>query len=266
MHFVECAALARPNFLLQQLAIGDRVFVGRLELLGIDRDRQQTEALRALIESQLTSSPLFAAPAQPPLLLSPAAAAASSSSSSSRKHRQQDFRGCTAKGKETLVNLIATLNQCFPDYEFSSTLTPAMFREEESVAEAQGDINEKLRAVEQLLPGFINELWTAIESAVCLSSCAVYSHSAAGSGEASALGCLWSCLLPPSAAAAAAAAADGGFCLSSFAYFFVEKQRDRVLFFACCSSSKLSSPSWLGALDSCQLHDQDDSEEFVPDR
>ena len=140
MRFIEWPPLTRLCALLHNLDLGDRVVRGRLELLSTAAKAPIERDLREKIETELHSSPLFAAASPPPLLvssLSAAAAAAaaadvwhggscssssnsnSSSSNSSRgRLRQHDPRQSTAKGKELLVNLISTLNQCFPDYEF----------------------------------------------------------------------------------------------------------------------------------------------------
>ncbi|CDI83806.1 hypothetical protein, conserved [Eimeria acervulina] len=259
MRFIECPALTRLCALLHNLDVGDRIVRGRLELLTTAEDTAQEQSLLAIIENELTSSPLFAASSPPPLLLSPLSSSSSNGGSSttrsSGKSRQrlQDPRHTNAKGRQLLVNLISTLNQCFPDYEFSSTLTPAMFREEPSLSSVQADINQKLRSVEMVLPGFTVQLWNAIESAVCLSSCAVYSHETGESEDPTPLISLF--------APVGAAPAAPGVCLSSFFYFFVDRQRNRLLFFGSGSSCKLSSPSWLGALEGAEVDAADDADE-----
>ncbi|KAL8434087.1 hypothetical protein Efla_001559 [Eimeria flavescens] len=243
MRFIECPPLTRLCALLHNLDVGDRVVRGRIELLSTASRNLQEKSLMLKIETELHASPLFAASSPPPLLLSPlsaAAADASSSSSSSRssRPRHHDSRQSSAKGKELLLNLISTLNQCFPDYEFSSTLTPAMFCEEQSLEAVQGDINQRLASVERVLPGFLAQLWDAIGSAVSLGSCSVYSHIATGGEDPTPLISLFS----PAGGGPGASAVS----LSSFFYFFLDKHRSRLLFFACVSSCKLSCASWVG--------------------
>lgn len=228
--------MTRLCALLHNLDVGDRVIRGRLELLSTATSGLQEKNLLEKIETELHSSPLFAASSPPPLLLSPL-----SVSTGSTRQRLHDPRHTTAKGRELLVNLISTLNQCFPDYEFSSTLTPAMFREEQSLWAVQADINQRLASVERVLPGFICQLWDVIESAVSLGGCSVYSHITSGSEDPTPLISLFSpmgCRRPQQQ--------EPTVSLSSFFYFFLDKQRSRLLFFACASNCKMSSPSWLG--------------------
>ena len=42
-----------------------------------------------------------------------------------------------------------------------------MFREEQSLGAVQADINQRLGSVERVLPGFICQLWDAIEVNCC---------------------------------------------------------------------------------------------------
>lgn len=239
MRFIEWPPLTRLCALLHNLDVGDRVIRGRLELLSTAARGLQEKNLLEKIETELHSSPLFAASSPPPLLLSPLSASAASGGNNRSRQRLQDPRHTTAKGRELLVNLISTLNHCFPDYEFSSTLTPAMFREEQSLGAVQADINQRLGSVERVLPGFICQLWDAIESAVSLGGCSVYSHITSGSEDPTPLISLFSPMGGPPHAPTVS--------LSSFFYFFLDKQRSRLLFFACASNCKMSSPSWLGA-------------------
>lgn len=250
MRFIEWPPLTRLCALLHNLDVGDRVIRGRLELLSTAARGQQEENLLEKIETELHSSPLFAASSPPPLLLSPAAAAAAAGSTRSRQ-RLNDPRHPTARGRELLVNLISTLNQCFPDYEFSSTLTPAMFREEQSLGAVQADINQRLGSVERVLPGFICQLWDVVESAVSLGNCSVYSHITSGSEDPTPLISLFSSFGDPAPSVS----------LSTFFYFFLDKQKSRLLFFACASNCKLTSPSWLGEAAGQGGEAEDDSDE-----
>ncbi|KAL8269725.1 hypothetical protein Esti_006348 [Eimeria stiedai] len=252
MKFIEWPPLTRLCALLHNLDVGDRVIRGRLELLSTASKGLQEKHLQEKIETELCSSPLFAASSPPPLLLSPCAAAAADAavgdvhkhhggprcSSRSSRLRQQEALQSAEKNRELLVHLIGTLNQCFPDYEFSSTLTPAMFCEEQSLEAVQADVNQRLGGVERVLPGFIAQLWEAIGSAVCLGSCSVYSHLAANCEDPSPLISLFS--------SAGMAPREPAVSLSCFFYFFLDRHRHRLLFFACASNCKMGSPSWLG--------------------
>ncbi|PFH38189.1 hypothetical protein BESB_005300 [Besnoitia besnoiti] len=87
---------------------------------------------------------------------------------------EQSMREEEAEGKEVLVNLIGTLNQCFPDYEFCSALTPAMFEQAARVEDAQAEINRRLCVVERVVPGFLQQLWTAIKESIRLECTDIY--------------------------------------------------------------------------------------------
>ncbi|EPT24977.1 hypothetical protein TGME49_248110 [Toxoplasma gondii ME49] len=77
-------------------------------------------------------------------------------------------------GKDVLVNLIGALNQCFPDYEFCSALTPAMFEQAARVEDVQAEINRRLCVVERVVPGFLQQLWAAIKASIRLECTDIY--------------------------------------------------------------------------------------------
>ncbi|CBZ55984.1 conserved hypothetical protein [Neospora caninum Liverpool] len=79
-----------------------------------------------------------------------------------------------ADGKEVLINLIGALNQCFPDYEFCSALTPAMFEQAARVEDVEAEINKRLCVVERVVPGFLQQLWAAIKASIRLECTDIY--------------------------------------------------------------------------------------------
>lgn len=113
---MECPSLTRLCALLHNLDVGDRVVRCRLELLSTAAEGVTESDLRQTIEKELHSSPLFGASAPPPVLLSPKHGCAllpPALGAGPATLREE------TKSKDLLVNLISTLNQCFPDFEFS---------------------------------------------------------------------------------------------------------------------------------------------------
>ena len=96
------------------------------------------------------------------------------------------------------VDLIATLNASFPDHDFSN-LRPEQFCRE---AGAQFAVRACARHLAELAtaerfraPGggeFLDELWAAIEEAIQLRECEVYSYVPDGESDPFSEGALWS--------------------------------------------------------------------------
>ncbi|PHJ23569.1 maf1 regulator [Cystoisospora suis] len=85
--------------------------------------------------------------------------------------------------QDVLVNLIGTLNQCFPDYEFCSALTPAMFEQAAQLQEVEAEINQRLCVVERVVPGFLQQLWCAIKASIRLDHADIYRHRVGSSDD-----------------------------------------------------------------------------------
>eukprot|EP00920_Eleutheroschizon_duboscqi_P017503 GHVT01041790.1.p1 GENE.GHVT01041790.1~~GHVT01041790.1.p1 ORF type:complete len:437 (-),score=109.69 GHVT01041790.1:3462-4772(-) len=124
-----------------------------------------------------------------------------------------------------MVNLISTMNQCFPDYEFSS-LSPDKFRREFDKSSVIDEINYNLTfIVERCVPGFACEFWDAIKDAIDLETCEVYSYAAGVDVD------------PFS---------DERAVVHSFDFFFFDRRSQRILFFSCVTSSKLTARATAG--------------------
>jgi hypothetical protein len=93
-------------------------------------------------------------------------------------------------------------------------------------------VNVHLAEISELYyPCFLEELWGAIDDAICLKECEVYSYVPDMDGDPFSE-CLW-----------------------SFNYFFCNKQAHKVLYFVCMAKTKFS------AMDSSS-QDDDESSEF----
>jgi hypothetical protein len=134
-----------------------------------------------------------------------------------------------AHSRKTLIYLILTLNQAYPDYDFSN-LRPNNFSKEIGVAECKEEIDQMLYDVGKVydetrlygasgsagsLP-FSDELWRCIDSAIELQDVDVYSYAALNDGDPF----------------------DGDGSLWNFNYFFYNKKLKRILFFSCASKIK----------------------------
>ena len=123
--------------------------------------------------------------------------------------------------RRLLVDLIATLNARFPDHDFSN-LRPEQFCRE---AGAQFAVRACARHLAELAtaerfraPGggeFLDELWAAIEEAIQLRECEVYSYVPDGESDPFSEGALW-----------------------SFNYFFFNKRLKRIVYLSCVARSR----------------------------
>uniref|UniRef100_A0A0G4HFY6 Repressor of RNA polymerase III transcription n=1 Tax=Chromera velia CCMP2878 TaxID=1169474 RepID=A0A0G4HFY6_9ALVE len=135
-----------------------------------------------------------------------------------------------------LVTLISTMNQIFPDYDFSS-IHAEQFELEKDLQSVFNAISCNFsRHVDRLRPGFTQELWAAIGHCLNLADVEVYSYThelwdeeGAPMGGECAAGVLW-----------------------AFDYFFVDRRRRRVLFLNCAVTS-----NWGGDEVDCDDFDED---------
>jgi len=94
--------------------------------------------------------------------------------------------------RKTLIYLILTLNQIYPDYDFSS-LRASHFRKEAGLAAVEDAVDAHLLDVARVwetTPGygggttpFLETLWAAIDAAVSLADCDVYAYRPGGGGS-----------------------------------------------------------------------------------
>ncbi|CAL5227285.1 g10217 [Coccomyxa viridis] len=204
MRFLEYPSLARLSTFLDHVDCGEYVVQGDIEaysckLAGLDK-----KLSRSLDQDvQLGSSPLE-------LSKSPVGPLAESSS------------------RKTLIYLILTLNHCYPDYDFS-LLRAHHFRKEPGVASVEEAVDSHLLEVSKVwenTPGcgesaFLDTMWTAIDEAVTLQECEVYSYKSDGEtdpfGE---VGNVW-----------------------SFNFFFYNRKQKRILYFACRGKTHAAASS-----------------------
>jgi hypothetical protein len=202
MKFLETAALARLNGFLSHVDVGDYVVHGDLEaysckLAGLDK--KLSRSLEADVAEGSSPQDMGKSPMGP------------LSEASSRK---------------TLIYLILTLNHTYPDYDFS-LLRAHHFRKEASVKAIEETVASALLEVSRIwdsMPGysdcsFADSLWSAMDEAICLPECDVYSYKSDGEddpfGEA---GNIW-----------------------SFNYFLYNRKQKRVLYFSCRGVSKTAA-------------------------
>lgn len=112
--------------------------------------------------------------------------------------------------RRLLIDLISTLNASFPDYDFSS-LRPEHFTKEVGEVVARS-IN---RHLSELSVSFLEELWAAVEEAVQLGECDVFSYVPDLESDPFSEGILW-----------------------SFNYFFFNKALKRIVYFTCVARRK----------------------------
>ena len=93
--------------------------------------------------------------------------------------------------RKTLIYLILTLNQIYPDYDFSS-LRASHFRKEGGLAAVEDAVDAHLLDVARVWettpgygggPPFLEALWGAIDAAVSLGDCDVYAYRPGGGGQ-----------------------------------------------------------------------------------
>lgn len=196
MRFIEHSGLNRLSVLLNNLDVGDRILNGRLELFTCSEKIVEECDLSERVDREVCVSPQWI------------------SHSPIGPVQRQDVR-------ELLVNLISTMNQCFPDYEFSLIKPDNLFKEE-SFSIVYNNINYHLSSiVERIYPSFLLELWENIRDAVEIKYTEIYSYRLMGNDELSPF-------------------LDDG-SLFSFDYFFYDTRSQKILFFACTTKSKLNN-------------------------
>ncbi|KAH7650441.1 hypothetical protein RS030_152361 [Cryptosporidium xiaoi] len=196
MRFLEHSGLNRLSVILNNLDVGDRILNGRLELFTCSEKMREECDLSERVDREVCASPQWI------------------SNSPIGPVQRQDVR-------ELLVNLISTMNQCFPDYEFSIIKPDNIFKEK-NFSNVYNNINYHLSSVvERIYPSFLVELWENIRDAVEIENTEIYSYRLMGNDE-----------LGPFS--------DDG-CLFSFDYFFYDTKMQRILFFACTTKSKMKT-------------------------
>lgn len=148
--------------------------------------------------------------------------------------------------RKTLIYLILTLNHIYQDYDFS-LLRAHHFRKESGVVGAEEVIDTQLLEVSKVWErtqgdreSFLETLWKAIDEAVSLKNCDVYSYKTDREtdpfGERTSVWC--------------------------FNYFFYNKKLKRIVYLSCRAQSKASVEKDKEDADSKFLYSSDDETDY----
>jgi len=148
--------------------------------------------------------------------------------------------------RRTLVYLILTLNHIYPDYDFT-LLRAHHFRKEEGVPAVEESVGVHLVEASKVwdaTPGlgeerFLDCLWSAVDEAVELKECDVYSYQSDHENDPfGEKGSVW-----------------------SFNYFFYNKKQKRILYFSCRGLSKSAVELSATTTDFARYNSDDDDDE-----
>lgn len=118
--------------------------------------------------------------------------------------------------RKLMINLIATMNASFPDYDFSNN-RPEQFMRERSPNVAMSSINARLAdLLPKHGPGFLERMWTAVNEVISINECEVYAYIPDEQGDPFE-GNMW-----------------------TFNYFFYNKTLKKILFFTCMAKSMMA--------------------------
>lgn len=119
--------------------------------------------------------------------------------------------------KRYLLELIGTLNESFPDYDFARTKHSQFVVQDAATVIRRVNTNLNDLAGRQVAGGrFLDKLWGTVDEAMNIRKCDIFSYVSDMDGDPfSDSGCLW-----------------------SFNYFFVSQELKQILFFSCVATSK----------------------------
>eukprot|EP01089_Gocevia_fonbrunei_P009446 TRINITY_DN21752_c0_g1_i1.p1 TRINITY_DN21752_c0_g1~~TRINITY_DN21752_c0_g1_i1.p1 ORF type:complete len:226 (+),score=28.44 TRINITY_DN21752_c0_g1_i1:116-793(+) len=130
--------------------------------------------------------------------------------------------------RSTFINLISTLNCCFPDYDFGA-VQPIQFTREQNFHSVANYINSILNPIVPEYSDLGAKLWSSLEAEMKIMDCEMFSYIPEPDADPfNEEGIIW-----------------------CFNYFFYNKKQKKVLFFMCKSVSKT-------AQDSMQTQSDDD--------
>jgi len=220
MKFLDLSPLSRLDQFLEHIDCGNTVVYGDLEaysckLAGLDKKLSKSLDNEVQMEG---TSPLE-------MSKSPVGPLAESSS------------------RKTLIFLILTLNNIYPDYDFS-TLRAHHFIKEDGLARVEECIDSHLLEVSKVwskTPGlgetpFLECLWTSIDEAITIAECDIYTYRSDLESDPFGEASVW-----------------------AFNYFFYNKKMKRILYLSCRAKSKASAEEEESETISKQYYD-DDSE------
>ena len=190
MKYLEEAALTLINNVLNHCQIGDRYLLGSLDAYSCKQttlDKKVSKNLQTFYTNE--------AHGHDNSTLSPCSIGSLNDIST----------------RKLLINLIATMNATFPDYDFS-TIGPDHFQHV-SEKRMRSTVNAQLsEMVEVHRNGFLEQLWKALESVIRPYECQIYSYLPDVEADPLSEGTLW-----------------------SFNYFLYNKTLKKILFFKCTS-------------------------------
>jgi len=153
MKLLENPRLGAITDFLTEREIGDRILDGRVEAFSCKRAGEDKKLSKKLDQQYLDECE--SAPGS--VGSSPLGALSDSST------------------RRLLIDLISTMNASFPDHDFSS-LRPEQFTREVGAHFVHRSISQQLSELPDLGGDFLAELWAAVEEAVQLTECEVYSY------------------------------------------------------------------------------------------
>mmetsp|Transcript_26855 Transcript_26855/g.42149 ORF Transcript_26855/g.42149 Transcript_26855/m.42149 type:complete len:228 (+) Transcript_26855:87-770(+) len=146
--------------------------------------------------------------------------------------------------RRLITDLIFTMNQSFPDYDFS-LLRPDQFQREKNVPLVMNKVNTYLSEVcEDDSQSLLDEIWSSVDEVIQIRECEVYSYIPDLEGDPFSDGNLW-----------------------SFNYFFHNKSMKRIVYFTCMAESLSNDENAFDDEDDDIRMDtnQQDDDMFTPD-
>jgi len=154
MRFLALTALANASAKINDIDTGDLLVSGRIEAYSCKMAASEKK-LYSDLEKQYIAELARSAP--------------NSLEQSSSPFGPLDQK----KSRETLIDLISTLNSAFPDYDFSCLRADNFIKEEQW--RVVHSINSRLESVIPNYSSIRDSLWTAVNAEIQLSECTIYS-------------------------------------------------------------------------------------------
>jgi len=120
--------------------------------------------------------------------------------------------------RRLLVDLILTLNNSFPDFDFATT-KPEQFHIIQNLQQVMQTVNSYLAEIEVENPNFLTRMWTAIDDVINIKKCDIFTYKPLTDEYEDPLydNALW-----------------------SFNYFFYNEELQRICYFTCVAENKYS--------------------------
>jgi len=120
--------------------------------------------------------------------------------------------------RRLLVDLILTLNNSFPDFDFATT-KPEQFHIIQNVQQVMQTVNSYLAEIEVENPNFLTRMWMAIDDVINIKKCDIFTYKPLMDEYEDPLydNALW-----------------------SFNYFFYNEELQRICYFTCVAENKYS--------------------------